>query len=58
MKKCCDDKLVVKQNMFFWKGKYFSGLVCEEHNSLFENPEDSLMDHIRNLKQLNPKEDD
>jgi hypothetical protein len=53
MKKCCDNKLVVKQNMFFWKGKYFSGLVCEEHNSLFENPEDSLMDHIRNLKQLN-----
>jgi len=38
--------LEIKPNMFYWRGKYFSGLVCKECNSLFDNPKDSFKNHV------------
>ena len=38
--------LVVKPDMFFWRGSYFTGLVDEEANALYDNPEDSFAEHV------------
>jgi len=32
--------------MFNWRGKSFSGLVDEDRNALYDNPEDSFADHV------------
>ena len=45
--KKCTGKLVVKENMFYWRGRYFTGLVCETCNALWDNPEDSFEDYVR-----------
>lgn len=42
----CDDKMVVQQNTFFWRGKFMSGLVCKTCNTLWDNPEDSFMEEV------------
>lgn len=50
--KCkCGKEFVLKENMFYWRGKYFTGYVCEECNALYENKEDSMFDHIRNQNE-------
>lgn len=41
--KKCGNNFVIKPNMFFWHDQYFSGLVCEHCNALFDNPEDSFL---------------
>lgn len=41
-----EKEMVVKARMFFWRGKYFNGLVCIECNSLYDNPNDSFEKHI------------
>lgn len=41
-----DKEMIVKEGAFFWRGKYFSGLVCETCNSLYDNPNDSFMEYI------------
>jgi hypothetical protein len=43
----CSTPLVVRPSMFCWRGRYFSGLVCEKCNALWDNPEDSFMDHVK-----------
>lgn len=45
VKPCCEDAKV-RQGMFYWRGTTFSGIVCERHNALFDNPEDSFMKHV------------
>ena len=42
----CGSKLIIKEGMFHWRGKCFSGLFCEQCNALFNNPADSFESHI------------
>jgi len=49
--KTCNTKLVVKERMFHWRGKDFSGLVCEPCNALYDNPEDSFEDYVKTFDQ-------
>ncbi len=32
--------------MFYWRGRYFSGLVDVAANTLYDDPEDSFADHV------------
>lgn len=32
----CKNSLIEKENMFYWRGKYFNGLVCEGCKSLWD----------------------
>ena len=32
--------------MFYWHDRWFSGLVDVEVNALYDDPEDSFMDHV------------
>lgn len=34
--------LVYKENMFYWRGDWFPGLVDEENNALYDHPDDSF----------------
>ena len=38
----CHDPLVVRQSMFNFRGKSYSGLVCQRCNALWDNPDDSF----------------
>jgi DNA-directed RNA polymerase subunit M/transcription elongation factor TFIIS len=49
----CNNKMIVKDAMFFWRGKYLSGLVCETCNALYDNPNDSFMDYVKNCEKNN-----
>lgn len=42
----CGAPQEVRPNMFYWRGRYFSGLVCVPCNSLRDNPEDSFEEHV------------
>lgn len=42
----CYGMLGVRTNCFFWRGNYFSGLVCVPCNILYDNPEDSFMQAV------------
>lgn len=42
----CEKKMVKKPNMFHWRGRFFSGLVCPDCNSLWDDPEDSFAEHV------------
>lgn len=33
-------------NIFYWRGRYFSGLVDAKNNALFDDPDDSFCDHV------------
>lgn len=46
----CGNKMIVKEKCFHWRGIYFSGLVCENCNALYNNPADSFMDHVAQSK--------
>ena len=35
-----------KANMFFWRGRYFTGLVDVKTNALYDDPSDSFAKHI------------
>jgi len=39
----CGNKMEIKQNMFALRSMWFSGLVCEHCNALFDNPDDSFL---------------
>lgn len=39
-------KLEVWPNMFYWRGRSFSGLVNPETKALYDNPEDSFMEYV------------
>jgi len=54
----CGSTLVRKPNMFFWRGTWFQGLVCEVCNSLWDDPEDSFIAHITSTELAqSPKTD-
>ncbi len=44
--KDCQEEVTIKPNKFYWRGKYFSGLVCEKCNALYDNHDDSFMKHV------------
>ena len=35
-----------KANMFFWRGRYFHGLVDVKENALYDDPTDSFADYV------------
>ncbi|MEK0324860.1 MAG: hypothetical protein QQN63_04070 [Nitrosopumilus sp.] len=35
-----------RSGMFYWHDRWFSGLVDVEVNALYDDPEDSFMDHV------------
>lgn len=37
--------VVRRERMYYWRGRYFPGLVCEPCNALFDDPEDSFWEH-------------
>jgi len=39
--------LEVREKMFYWRGRWFTGLVDPETNALFDNPDDSFMNYVR-----------
>jgi len=45
-KPTCGHAIVVKPSMFHYRGRSFSGLVCETCNSLWDNPEDSFWGYV------------
>lgn len=47
MKCKCGNKCILKENMFHWRGKNFTGYLCEECNAFWENKEDSMFSHIK-----------
>ncbi len=42
----CGARRVCREGMFCWRGRTFSGLVCESCNSLWDNPDDSFKEHV------------
>lgn len=48
--KKCGQEMVVKPNMFYLRGHFYSGLVCEKCNALFGNPDDSFEEYIQTSK--------
>lgn len=40
------NQLERKLGMFFWRGRYFTGLVDVAANALYDDPEDSFADHV------------
>jgi len=53
----CKKELVVKDAMFFWRGHYFTGLVCEECKALYDNPDDSFLAHVKKTAEAEVVED-
>lgn len=37
----------VRPNMFYWRGRWFSGLVDIENNALYDNPDDSFLEYVK-----------
>ena len=44
----CQSEMILKENMFFWREKYLSGLVCEKCNALYDNPKESFIEYVKN----------
>jgi hypothetical protein len=42
----CHEPMVRRQEKFFWRGRFFSGLVCVPCNSLWDDPDDSFEEHV------------
>ena len=42
----CSHQLVRKPEMFYWRGRFFHGMVCEECNALYDDAEDSFFEHV------------
>ena len=42
--------------MFFWRGRYFHGLVCPVCNALYDDPEDSFEEHVgmKEMREVRP----
>ena len=43
----CGKAFEVRANMFYWRGRYFTGLVCGDCNSLWNNPSDSFYAYVK-----------
>ena len=35
-----------RESMFYWRGRYFPGLVDPKTNALYDDPEDSFNKHV------------
>ena len=44
----CGGALVATPGTFYWRGQSFAGLVCEPCRALYDNPDDSFFEHVRN----------
>lgn len=40
------NRLERMEAMFFWRGRYFPGLVDVAEKALYDDPEDSFADHV------------
>lgn len=38
----CNDPMEATPGTFYWRGRYFAGLVCKRCNALYDNPKDSF----------------
>ena len=38
--------MVRRPGMFYWRGRSFSGLVCEQCKSLWDDPADSFAERV------------
>lgn len=45
--KKCGTALERRPNMFYWRGRFFHGLVCTPCNALWDDPTDSFEQHVR-----------
>jgi len=45
--KSCKGPLVVKPNMFYYRGRYFKGWVCEPRNALYNIPSEGFFEWVR-----------
>jgi hypothetical protein len=43
----CGTPLEIRAAQFYWRGRYFTGLVCKPCNALFDNPRDSFFAHVK-----------
>lgn len=41
-----------RPNMFYWRGRYFPGLVDVKTNGLYDDPEDSFNEHVHIPKSI------
>src|SRR5687767_9791822 len=41
--KRCGGPQVEKENAFYWRGRWFNGIVCEKDNILSDHPDDSFL---------------
>ena len=57
MIECEHKNMEVRANQFYWRGKYFTGLVCGKCNSLFDNPDDSFLGHASGQSQTYEEKD-
>ena len=44
--KKCGAALERRANMFYWRGRFFHGLVCTPCNALWDDPTDSFEQHV------------
>lgn len=42
----CGKEMELRDRMFHWRGKFFTGYVCVVCNALYDNPEDSFIKHV------------
>ncbi len=47
----CEHVKTIRPNSMFYKGKNFSALYCEECNSIWDNPNDSMMEYAKNYSK-------
>ena len=41
----CKEPCNLKNNMFYFRGRYFTGWVCKPCNALYQNKEDSMFEY-------------
>lgn len=44
--------LVPRPGSMYWRGRYLAGLYCETCNSIWDNPEDSLIEAAERSARL------
>ena len=44
----CGTAMERRPNMFYWRGRFFHGLVCVPCNALWDDPTDSFEQHVSN----------
>ena len=42
----CENPLESSDNMYYWRGRRFKGLVCKKCKALYDDPSDSFQDYV------------